>query len=120
LSQKARKFNIFSTRRERCGEILGPYAHILHAAHPNDRLSSRRAVATTLFAWQMHLRWSDVLIGGLARAIFFDIGKIAIGYYIARSAFASVYGASGSLLIFFLWAYYSAQVLLFGAEVTNS
>jgi membrane protein len=83
-------------------------------------------VSTVLFALvykyipQERLHWNDVWVGGLVTAIFFNIGKLAIGYYLAKSAFASVYGAAGSLLVFFLWAFYSAQVFLFGAELTKS
>jgi membrane protein len=43
-----------------------------------------------------------------------------MGLYLARSIFASTYGAAGSLLILLLWAYYSAQIVLFGAEFTKS
>jgi membrane protein len=83
-------------------------------------------VSTVLFALvykyipQERLHWNDVWVGGLVTAIFFNIGKVAIGYYLAKSAFASVYGAAGSLLVFFLWAFYSAQIFLFGAELTKS
>ena len=83
-------------------------------------------LSTVLFALvykyipQERLHWNDVWVGGLMTAIFFNIGKLAIGYYLANSAFASVYGAAGSLLVFFLWAFYSAQVFLFGAELTKS
>jgi membrane protein len=83
-------------------------------------------VSTVLFALvyryipQERLHWNDVWVGALVTAIFFNIGKLAIGYYLARSAFASVYGAAGSLLVFFLWAFYSAQIFLFGAELTKS
>jgi membrane protein len=83
-------------------------------------------LSTVLFAMvykylpQERLHWNDVWVGGLVTAIFFNIGKLAIGYYLAKSAFASVYGAAGSLLVFFLWAFYSAQVFLFGAELTKS
>jgi hypothetical protein len=49
-----------------------------------------------------------------------DLGKFAIGYYLRKSAFSSVYGAAGSLLVLLLWTYYSAQTFLFGAEITKS
>jgi membrane protein len=31
----------------------------------------------------------------------------------------SPYGAAASLVIFLVWIYYSAQILLFGAELTH-
>jgi membrane protein len=32
---------------------------------------------------------------------------------------ASAYGAAGSLVLVLLWVYYSAQILLYGAEFTQ-
>jgi membrane protein len=72
------------------------------------------------FIPQEHLAWRDVWVGALVTAILFNLGKFAIGYYLGKSAFASVYGAAGSLLVLLLWAYYSAQIFLFGAEFTRS
>jgi membrane protein len=69
---------------------------------------------------QEHLAWGDVWVGSFVTAILFNIGKFGIGYYIAKSTFASLYGAAGSLLVLLLWTYYSAQIFLFGAEFTKS
>ena len=83
-------------------------------------------ISTVLFALVYkyvpleRLAWGDVWVGGLVTAILFNIGKFAIGYYLGKSAFASVYGAAGSLLVLLLWTYYSAQIFLFGAEFTKS
>jgi membrane protein len=83
-------------------------------------------ISTVLFALVYkyipleRLAWSDVWVGGLVTAILFNMGKFAIGYYLGKSAFASVYGAAGSLLVLLLWTYYSAQIFLFGAEFTKS
>ena len=63
--------------------------------------------------------WSDVWIGALLTALFFTIGKFAIGLYLGKSDVGSAYGAAGSLVILLVWVYYSAQILLFGAEFTQ-
>jgi len=65
------------------------------------------------------LKWKDVAIGGFATALLFDLGKFLIGFYIGRSAIASSFGAAGALVIILLWIYYSAQLLLIGAEFTK-
>ncbi len=65
------------------------------------------------------VRWRDVWIGALVTAVLFNIGKWAIGLYLGQSAPASAYGAAGSLIVFLLWVYYSAQILFFGAEFTQ-
>jgi uncharacterized BrkB/YihY/UPF0761 family membrane protein len=47
--------------------------------------------------------------------------QLSIGYSLLyKSAFSSVYGAAGALLVLLLWTYYSAQIFLFGAEITKS
>jgi membrane protein len=68
---------------------------------------------------QERLAWADVWVGGIVTAVLFNIGKFAIGYYLGKSAFASVYGVIGSFLVLLLWVYYSAQIFLFGAEFTR-
>ena len=42
-----------------------------------------------------------------------------MGLYLAKSTVASAYGAASSLVIILTWVYYSAQIVLFGAEVTQ-
>jgi membrane protein len=68
---------------------------------------------------QEKLAWTDVWVGGVVTAMLFSIGKFAIGYYLGKSAFSSVYGIAGSFLVLLLWAYYTAQIFLFGAEFTR-
>jgi membrane protein len=65
------------------------------------------------------IAWSDVWIGAGATAFFFSVGKFLIGLYLGRSTMASAYGAAGSLVILLVWVYYSAQLLLLGAEFTH-
>jgi membrane protein len=42
-----------------------------------------------------HLKWRDVILGAVATAVLFTIGKSLIGLYIGSSAVASSYGAAG-------------------------
>jgi len=63
-------------------------------------------------------RWHDVWLGALLTAILFTIGRYLIGAYIGRSGVASGFGAAGSLIVIFVWVYYSAQIFLMGAELT--
>ncbi len=66
-----------------------------------------------------HLPWHDVAVGGIITALLFQLGQISIAFYLARSATVSVYGAAGSLMALLLWIFYSAEIFLFGAEVTK-
>jgi membrane protein len=67
----------------------------------------------------VRLAWSDVWMGAAVTAVLFVAGKMALGLYFSTSAPASAYGAAGSLALVLLWIYYSAQVLLLGAEFTQ-
>jgi membrane protein len=83
------------------------------------------AVITALFAMiykvlpDVKLGWGDVWVGGLVTAGLFTIGKSLIGLYIGASAFSSTYGAAGSVIVVLVWVYYSAQIILLGAEFTR-
>ncbi|MEO8200873.1 MAG: YihY/virulence factor BrkB family protein [Gemmatimonadota bacterium] len=83
-------------------------------------------VTTLLFAMifkvlpNVRLAWRDVWVGSLITSFFFTIGKLLIGLYLGTSTIGSSYGAAGSLVVIMLWVYYSSQVVLFGAEVTQA
>jgi membrane protein len=62
--------------------------------------------------------WRVVFAGGTLTAILFDIGRWAIGLYLANSTQPSAYGAAASFAALLLWLYYTAQIFLFGAEFT--
>ncbi|RUV01798.1 YihY/virulence factor BrkB family protein [Mesorhizobium sp. M1A.F.Ca.IN.020.06.1.1] len=66
------------------------------------------------------LKWRDVAVGALVTALLFTIGKSLIGWYIGSSSIATSYGAAGALMVVLLWVYYSAQIFLFGAEITRA
>ena len=67
----------------------------------------------------VELAWRDVWLGAACTAILFTTGKSLIGIYLGRAGATSVYGAAGSLVLVLLWIYYSAQILLLGAEFTE-
>jgi YihY family inner membrane protein len=62
--------------------------------------------------------WKTVITGGVLTAILFDIGRWAIGLYLAHSTQPSAFGAAASFAALLLWLYYTAQIFLFGAEFT--
>lgn len=64
--------------------------------------------------------WGDVMVGAVATAFLFTVGKTLIGLYLGSSAVASSYGAAGAFVIVLLWIYYSAQIFLLGAEFTKA
>ena len=71
------------------------------------------------FLPDVEIQWRDVWIGAAITAVFFGIGKWALGLYLGSGAAGSAYGAASSLITLLLWVYYSSQILLFGAEFTQ-
>jgi membrane protein len=79
------------------------------------------ALFAMLFKWfpDADVQWADAIKGGLATSLLFNIGKLAIGWYIGSQGLESTYGAAASIVVLLIWVYYSAQIVLFGAEVTH-
>jgi membrane protein len=77
---------------------------------------------TMLFKWlpDRQLAWRDVWLGGFVTALLFNLGKAALAWYIGTQAFESTYGAAASIVVLLIWVYYSAQIVLFGAELTQA
>lgn len=71
------------------------------------------------FLPDVRLEWREVWTGAFVTALLFTIGKFLIGLYLGRSSTATSYGAAGSVAVLLLWVYYSAQIVLFGAELTR-
>ena len=53
-------------------------------------------------------------------AVLFNIEKLVISWYVGSQGLESTYGAAASIVMLLIWIYYSAQILLFGAENTHS
>lgn len=100
-------------------DLAGPW--ILEAIDVSVSL----AVMTLLFGMiyrflpDVRLAWRDVWIGAAVTSVLFSIGKFLIGLYLGQSSVASSYGAAGSIVVLLVWVYYSAQVILLGAEFTR-
>jgi membrane protein len=82
------------------------------------------ALTTVVFAMiykfmpRVSVQWRDVWLGAAVTAVLFTLGRFLIGLYIGKSGIASGFGAAGSLIVVFVWVYYSAQIFLIGAEFT--
>lgn len=82
------------------------------------------AMTTAVFALVFRVipdtdvRWRDAVAGGLLTAMLFTAGRLGLAMYLGRSAGESAYEATGSVLALLLWVYYSAQLVLLGAEFT--
>jgi membrane protein len=75
-------------------------------------------IFTMLIMTQLALR--NVIAGALTTALLFEIGKVAIGWYLGGTRVASTFGAAGALIGLLFWIYYSAQIVFFGAALTKA
>ena len=66
------------------------------------------------------IEWRDTWLGSLITAALFIVGKQVIGLYLGQTTVASSFGAAASVVIFMIWVYYAALILLFGAEITQA
>ncbi len=102
--------------------ISGAQAMLLHLV--NSVVSF--VVITGLFAAiykvmpDVHIEWSDVILGGAVTSLLFTIGKFALGIYLGRASYSSMYGAAASIVILIAWIYYSGQIFFLGAEFTRT
>ncbi|MDZ7589781.1 MAG: YihY/virulence factor BrkB family protein [Rubrivivax sp.] len=73
-----------------------------------------------IYKWMPRARigWADVALGSVLTALLFTLGKVGIGWYIGSSVVASGFGAASAMVALLMWVYASAQIFLFGAEVT--
>lgn len=68
---------------------------------------------------ECRIEWRDVWVGSAVTSFLFVVGQFLLGWYLGRAGVSSGYGAFGSLVVFLIWVNYSAQIVLFGAEVTQ-
>ena len=75
-----------------------------------------------MFKWlpDVSVAWADVWLGALLTALFFELGKAAIGFYIGKQGLKSTYGAAASIVVVLIWVYYTSQIILMGAEITHA
>lgn len=60
--------------------------------------------------------FTSALKPAIFTSVAFVFGKILMGLYFKNVAINSVYGATGTLLVFLVWAYYSAFILFLSLE----
>lgn len=64
-------------------------------------------------------QWRFAWRGGFLTAVLFTIGTVLLGFYIGSGAVGKGFGVSASLVAMLVYAYYSAQIFLLGAEFTR-
>lgn len=68
----------------------------------------------------VQVRWRTVWWGALVTTILFALGALIIGRVLVLTSTGSIYGAASALIILLVWIYFSAQIVMFGAEFTKA
>ena len=61
--------------------------------------------------------WRPALLGGVATSVLFTAGSWILARYLGSGAVGRGFGAAAALIVLLVFVYYSAQILLFGAEI---
>ena len=107
------------------GRYFGQYLALPEAVLQAVTSVASFVIITILFAAiykvlpNVHLKWSDVIVGAAFTSLVFTGGKQLIALYIGKASIGSAYGAAGSLVVALVWVYYSAQLFFLGAEFTK-
>src|SRR5688500_659788 len=114
---------MLSTARAYAEEHVKIAAGVWTAAHGTASF----VIITVLFALifkvlpDVKIRWRDVWLGAALTSGLFAAGRYLIGKYIGQAALWESYGQGAkSLVALLVWVYYSAQILVFGAEFTKT
>lgn len=68
----------------------------------------------------VQVRWRTVGWGALVTTVLFSLGASVISRVLVLTSTGSIYGAASALIILLVWIYFSAQIVMFGAEFTKA
>jgi membrane protein len=106
------------------GKFAAPFMPegILHVVSMLVSFAVVTVLSAMIFKWlpDVAVPWRDVWLGAFLTALFFEVGKAAIGFYIGKQGLESTYGAAASIVVLLIWVYYTSQIVLMGAEVTHA
>jgi membrane protein len=110
------------------GSLKGPLASVLAQSSLIHAISLTASFAFVAVLFTMIYRflpyakmpWRSIWFGAIVGSVFFAIGKLVLGFYLAQVATTSVYGTAASIVALMMWNYYSVQIFLYGAELTKA
>jgi membrane protein len=83
------------------------------------------AISTVIFGLiykfvpDVEVAWPAVLVGAVATGLLFTVARTLIIWALRYNSITSIFGATGSLVVFLIWIYYSALIFFLGAEFTQ-
>jgi membrane protein len=116
---------ILSAMMSNVGKILGNWLPLPESLLLATNLLMSLAILVPLFMVifkylpDVAVPWRSAWTGALVTGVLFQAGALAMGAYLSTKVLQSFYGAAGSVLAVMLWAYYTVQTVLYGAEVSK-
>jgi membrane protein len=108
------------------GKMMGAWMPSLEAVSQILNFVASFGLIMLLFAFMykfmpdVQIPWKVVWIGAAFTSLLFAVGKFGLGLYLGKKSGDDAFGAASALVLLLLWVYYSAQILFFGAEVTQA
>jgi len=73
---------------------------------------------TYKFLPQARARWTDAVIGAAAAAVLWELSRLAFSVLLVHSAgYGKLYGSLAGAVVVSVWLYFSASIMLVGAEL---
>jgi len=110
---------LLATFKQQLGNGIPALIEIINALLSFAAMTAIIALTFKLFS-SAAVRWREAWTGAAITSLLLEIGKYAIGVYVVSIAEHSFYRAAGAAAVLLIWAYYSSQILLFGAEITKA
>jgi membrane protein len=114
---------ILSAMMSNVGKVLGRWLPLPESLLLSTNLVLSLCILVPLFLLifkylpDVSVPWRSAWSGAIVTGILFQAGALAMGAYLSTRVLSTFYGAAGSVLAVMLWAYYTVQTVLFGAEV---
>ncbi len=114
--------SILSAAGEQIGEIIGMSGGIADTINYVIQAAVVFTVFAAIFKFMPDavIRWRDVIVGAAITTVLFLAGRMAMQVYFSYSEPGAQLGAAAaSLAVILVWVYYTANIVLLGAEATQ-
>ena len=102
-------------------EVIGTQGIVMQALGSCVSLAILSLIFAAIYKYlpDTHVRWSYVWTGGVVTAVLLEVGKLLLGLYLGARNPGSAFGVASALAVILVWIYYSALLVLLGAEFTQ-
>jgi len=114
--------SILAALGERVGEVIGMSATAANIINFLVQAVVIFVVFASIFKFMpdAEIRWKDVMVGAAITTILFLVGRYAMQLYFSYSSPGAQLGsAAASFAVLLVWVYYTAMIVLLGAEATQ-